>query len=139
VYMEHGVLYVIFEVPILSFRGDDKMLYDRKMDFSDVKEEEWNLLRSKVGDGIELPLPDSDRWFLATIDGEYIKIESARKNVRPLMVYDPPKITFKEFVRVAENYNDFLNFDARTMDAKLDLQKTMPNLRYIFVLIYNLL
>ncbi|MGH7806961.1 MAG: hypothetical protein ACRENT_02615, partial [Thermodesulfobacteriota bacterium] len=136
---EHGVLYVIFEVPILSFRGDDKMLYDRKMDFSDVKEEEWNLLRSKVGDGIELPLPDSDRWFLATIDGEYIKIESARKNVRPLMVYDPPKITFKEFVRVAENYNDLLNFDARTMDAKLDLQKTMPNLRYIFVLIYNLL
>jgi hypothetical protein len=115
------------------------MLLDRKINFSDMKEEEWNLIRSKIGDGIELPLPDSERWFLATLDGEYIKIEGAQKNVRPLMVYDPPKITFKEFVRVGENYNDFLTLDARTMDAKLDLQKTIPNLRYIFVLIYNLL
>jgi hypothetical protein len=115
------------------------MLYDRKIDFSDVKEKEWTLLRSKIGDGIELPLPDSDRWFLATVDGEYIKIEGAAKNVRPLKIYEPPRINFEEFVRVAENYNDMLSFDARKMEAKLDLQKTMPNLRYIFVLIYNLL
>jgi len=115
------------------------MLLDRKIAFSDTKEEEWNLIKSKIDDGIELPLPDSERWFLATLDGENIKIEGAKKNVRPLMVYDPPRINFQEFVRVAENYNDFLSPHVGMMDAKLDLQKTMPNLRYIFVLIYNLL
>ncbi len=115
------------------------MLLDRKINFSDTKEEEWNLIKSKIGDGIELPLPDSERWFLATLDGENIKIEGAKKNVRPLMVYDPPRITLIEFVRVAEHYNDFLTHHVSTMDAKLDLQKTIPNLRYLFVLIYNLL
>lgn len=115
------------------------MLLDRKIDFSESKEHEWNELRSKIGDGIELPLPDSERWFLATLDGENIKIEGAKKNVRPLTVYNPAIINFQEFVRVAEHYNKFLTHHVSTMDAKLELQKTMPNLRYIFVLIYNLI
>lgn len=115
------------------------MLLDRKINFSETKEREWNELRSKIGDGIELPLPDSERWFLATLDGENIKIEGAKKNVRPLMVYKPAIIDFKEFVRVAERYNEFLTPSVSTMDAKLELQKSMPNLRYIFVLIYNLI
>lgn len=115
------------------------MLLDRKIDFSESKEQEWNELRSKIGDGIELPLPDSERWFLATLDGENIKIEGAKKNVRPLTVYNSAIINFQEFVRVAEHYNKFLTHHVSTMDAKLELQKTMPNLRYIFVLIYNLI
>jgi hypothetical protein len=115
------------------------MLLDRKIDFSENKEQEWNELRSKIGEGIELPLPDSERWFLATLDGENIKIEGAKKNVRPLMVYKPAIIDFKEFMRVAEHYNNFLTHHVSTMDARLELQKTIPNLRYIFVLIYNLI
>ena len=115
------------------------MLLDRKIDFSETKEEEWNLLRAKIGDGIELPLPDSERWFLATLNGEDIKIEGAKKNVRPVLIPTPVKITFKEFARVAEHYNTFLSHDVRTMDTKLELQKTMTNLRYIFNLIYNLI
>ncbi|HEX3035844.1 MAG TPA: hypothetical protein VHT73_12085 [Thermodesulfobacteriota bacterium] len=115
------------------------MLLDRQIDFSDTKEEEWNLLRSKIGDGIELPLPDSERWFLATLDGENIKIEGAKKNVRPLLMYKPAIITFKEFARVAEHYNSFFTHDVNTMEAKLELQKTMANLRFVFNLIYNLL
>ncbi len=115
------------------------MLLDRKIDFSDTKEKEWNLLRSKIGDGIELLLPDSERWFLATLDGDNIKIEGAKKNVRPLMVHKPAIINFEEFVRVADHYNGFLTHHVSTMDAKLELQKSITNLRYIFVLIYNLL
>ena len=115
------------------------MLLDRKINFSDTKEQEWNQLRAKIGNGIELPLPDSERWFLATLEGENIKIEGAKKNVRPLMVYQPAMISFKEFARVSEHYNDFLAPSVSTMDAKLELQKSMTNLRYIFVLIYNLL
>ena len=49
------------------------MLLDRKIDFSDSKQEEWNKIKEKVGDGIELPLPDTERWFLASIDGETIR------------------------------------------------------------------
>jgi hypothetical protein len=115
------------------------MLYDRKIDFSDTKEKEWELLRSKIGNGIELPLPDSELWFLATVEGENIKIEGAKLNVRSLLMYQPAMIPFKDFARLAARYNDFLNPSVSTMDAKLDLQKSMPNLRYIFVLIYNLL
>ncbi len=115
------------------------MLLDRKIDFSENKEREWNELRSKIGDGIELPLPDSERWFLATLDGGNIKIEGAKKNVRPLTVHNPAIINFQEFVRVAEHYNEFLTPSVSTMNAKLELQRTMPNLRYIFVLIYNLI
>ena len=115
------------------------MLLDRKIDFSETKEEEWNLLRSKIGDGIELPLPDSERWFLAILDGEDLKIEGAKKNVRPVLIHTPVKVTFKDFARVAEHYNLFLSHDVRTMETKLELQKTMTNLRYIFNLIYNLI
>ena len=53
------------------------MLFDRKIEWSDSKEEEWELIRSKVGAGIELPLPDSDRWFKATTTNEGILIETA--------------------------------------------------------------
>jgi hypothetical protein len=115
------------------------MLLDRKIDFSDTKKKEWNLVRSKIGDGIELPLPDSERWFLATLDGDNIKIEGASKNVRPLMVHKPAIINFEEFARVADHYNGFLTHHVSTMDVKLELQKSITNLRYIFVLIYNLL
>lgn len=115
------------------------MLRDRIIEFSDSKEKEWEEVRSKVGDGIELPLPDSERWFLATLDGENIIIQSAVRNVRPLMVHDPIKITFEDFGRVAEHYNMFFEPGVSGLDKKLELQKSMANLRYIFVLIYNLL
>jgi hypothetical protein len=91
------------------------MLLDRKIDFSKNKEREWNELRSKIGD------------------------EGAKKNVRPLTVHNPAIINFQEFVRVAEHYNEFLTPSVSTMNAKLELQRTMLNLRYIFVLIYNLI
>ena len=115
------------------------MLLDRKIDFSETKEDEWVLLRSKISGGIELSLPESERWFLATLDGENIRIEGAKKNVRPVSVPTPIIITFKEFARVAEHYNSFFTHDVNTMQAKLEVQRTMPNLRYIFNLIYNLL
>ena len=115
------------------------MLKDRRIDFSDSKESEWELLKSKVKDGIELPLPDSERWFLATLDGENIKIEGATRNVRPLKVYDPAIINFKEFATVAEIYNDCMFGGIEVLSPKLDLQKSLTNFRYIFVLIYNLL
>ena len=115
------------------------MLKDRRIDFSDSKESEWELLKSKVKDGIELPLPDSERWFLATLDGENIKIEGATRNVRPLKVYDPARISFKEFVAVAEIYNDCFFGGVGELTPKLELQKSITNFRYIFVLIYNLL
>ncbi len=115
------------------------MLLDRKIDFSDTKEKEWNELRSKIGDGIELPLPDSERWFLATLDGDNIKIEGALRNVRSLKVYDPAIITFKEFTAISEIYNDCLFGGINVLGPKLERQKNIVNFRYIFVLIYNLL
>jgi hypothetical protein len=115
------------------------MLKDRSIDFSDTKEREWELLKSKIGDGIELPLPDSGRWFLATLDGDNITIEGAKKNIRPLKVYDPSIITYKEFADVAEIYNDCLFGGVSGLQPKLELQKSLINFRYIFVLIYNLL
>jgi len=115
------------------------MLLDRRIDFSDTKEKEWNELRSKISDGIELPLPDSERWFLATLEGDKIRIDGARKNVRALKVYNPVTITFKEFAVVAEIYNDCLFGGLDVLSPKLELQKSMVNFRYIFILIYNLL
>jgi len=115
------------------------MLRDRMIEFTDTKEKEWEELKSKVGDGIELPLPDSERWFLATSDGENIIVQSAVRNVRPLKVHDPIKITFQDFARVAEHYNMLFEPGVSGLDKKLELQKSVVNLRYIFVLIYNLL
>ncbi|MEM7008408.1 MAG: hypothetical protein AAF462_04665 [Thermodesulfobacteriota bacterium] len=115
------------------------MLFDRKIDWSDSREEEWELIKQKVGDGIELPLPDSDRWFSATVVDEGILIESAKLNVRPLTVPQPVTIDFEEFKNVAEGYNVFLGFDARTMSDINATKEATPNLRYFFMLIYHLL
>lgn len=115
------------------------MLSDRLLDFSETREKEWEQLKTQVGDGIELMLPDSERWFFASVEGENIKVESAKRNVRPLMVYNPPMIKFEEFVRVTEQYNQLFTPSAEMLESKLDLQKSMPNFRYIFVLIYNLI
>lgn len=115
------------------------MLFDRKLNFSDTKEEEWELLKSKIGSGIELPLPDSERWFLATVDGDDIVIESAKANVRPLMIYDPVKIDFEEFSIVASHYNSFLELQVRTMSDTHEIKDKVRNLRYVFMLIYHLL
>lgn len=109
------------------------------LDFSESKEEKWELLRNKISEGVELPLPDSERWFLATVDGKHIKIEGAKLNVRPLVLHEPALITFEEFERVTDNYNDFHNPNAQHMSEKLDIQKTLPNLKFIFMLIYHLL
>lgn len=115
------------------------MLFDRKLDFTETKEQEWELLKSKIGSGIELPLPDSERWFLATADGDDIIIESAKANVRPLMIYDPAKIDFEEFSIVATHYNDFLELQVRTMSDTHEIKDKVKNLRFVFMLIYHLL
>ena len=115
------------------------MLYDRKIAWSDSVEDEWELIKSKVGGGIELPLPDSDRWFKASTDGNNIVIESAQLNVRPLTIYDPITLDFEEFKIVASNYNAFLGFDARTMSDVHATKEATPNLRFHFMLIYHLL
>ncbi|HSG32700.1 MAG TPA: hypothetical protein VLB82_14295 [Thermodesulfobacteriota bacterium] len=109
---------------------------DRK--FSETAEEEWNLIREKIGNGIELPLPDSGRWFLATIDGDSIKIESAKLNVRPIVINPPETITYEEFKQVVDVYPDILKGGVQMMSGKLELQKTMANFKYIFMLIYSL-
>jgi len=77
------------------------VLYDRKIAFSDTKRDEWDLLKSKIGTGIELPLPDSERWFHVYTDGDDLIVESARLNVRPIMIYDPIRVSFDEFEIVA--------------------------------------
>lgn len=115
------------------------MLFDRKIDFSENKEQEWELLKSKISAGLELPLPDSERWFLATVDGDDIIIESARANVRPLTIYDPIKINFEEFSIVASHYNSFLELQVRTMSDTHEVRDKVRNLRYVFMLIYHLL
>jgi len=115
------------------------MLKDRKLDFTETKEKEWEVLRSKVGNGIELPLPDSERWFLAKVEGKGIRISGAEKNVRPLVVHNPPLIEFDEFRMVAEVYNDIMFGGIDTLSPKLDVQKKAVNMKYIFNLIYNLL
>ncbi len=115
------------------------MLKDRLIEFSDAKEEEWNLLKSKVGSGIELPLPDSERWFYAEVDGDNIRVEGAKLNVRPLKLYKPCIINFDEFKQVSEIYNDSLLWGINNQEDKLRVQKTITNTRYIFMLIYHLL
>lgn len=116
------------------------MLYDRKIEWSDTTEEEWQLIKTKIGDaGIELPLPDSDRWFRASNAGDNILIESAKVNVRPLTVPQPITIDFEEFKNVAASYNAFLGFDARTMSDVHATKDATPNLRFFFMLIYHLL
>ena len=115
------------------------MLYDRKIEWSDTTEEEWQLIKTKIGEGIELPLPDSDRWFRASNDGENILIESAQANVRPLAVPQPITIDFEEFQNVAASYNVFLGFDARTMSDVHATKDATPNLRFFFMIIYHLL
>jgi hypothetical protein len=115
------------------------LLFDRKIEWSDSKEEEWELIRSKVGTGIELPLPDSDRWFKARTTDDGILIETAVLNVRPLTVHQPITVDFEEFKNLAANYNAFLGFDARTMSDVNATKDSTPNLRYLFMLIYHLL
>jgi len=115
------------------------VLRDRKLDFSESKEEEWKIILDKVGEGVELPDPDCDRWFLAKVEGEGIRISSAEKNVRPLVIHDPALVEFEEFKIVAEIYNDMLFPDISTLSPKLELQKSSLNLKYIFNLIYNFL
>jgi hypothetical protein len=115
------------------------VLFDRKIEFSDSKKEEWELLRSKIGTGIELPLPDSERWFHAHVDGDDIIVESAKLNVRPLMIHDPIRIDFDEFVIVARHYNSFLELQVRTMSDTHEVKDKVKNLRYVFMLIYHLI
>lgn len=115
------------------------MLYDRKIDWSDSKEEEWVLIKEKIGEGLELPLPDSDRWFKASNKGEHIVIETAELNVRPLSVPNPIIIEFEEFQNVAASYNTFLGFDTRTMSDVHATKDATPNLRFFFMIIYHLL
>ena len=115
------------------------VLRDRKLDFSESKEEEWKIILSKVVDGVELPDPDCDRWFLAKVEGDGIRISSAEKNVRPLKIHDPVLVEFEEFKNVTEIYNDLLFPDISTLSPKLELQQKSPNLKYIFNLIYNFL
>ena len=115
------------------------MLFDRRIEWSDSKEEEWELIISKVENGIELPLPDSDRWFKATSNGDTILIETAETNVRPLSVPTAITIDFEEFKNVAANYHAFLGIDARTMSDTHAVKDSSPNLRFFFMLIYHLL
>ncbi len=115
------------------------MLFDRKIEFSDSKKEEWELLKSKIGTGIELPLPDSERWFHAHVDGDDIIVESAKLNVRPLMIHDPIRIDFHEFGIVARHYNSFLELQVRTMSDTHEVRDKVKNLRYVFMLIYHLI
>ena len=115
------------------------MLFDRRIEWSDSKEEEWELVKSKVGNGLELPLPDSDRWFKATANGHIIIIETAEINVRPLVLHEPVTLGMDEFKIVAENYNAFLGVDARTMSDTHAVKDSSPHLRFFFMIIYHML
>ncbi len=115
------------------------MLFDRKIDFTEAKKDEWELLKSKIGSGIELPLPDSERWFHTHVEGDELIVESAKFNVRPIMIYDTIRINFDEFKIVAEYYNSFLELQVRTMSDTHEVKEQSKNLRYIFMLIYHLL
>jgi len=115
------------------------ILTDRKLDFSESKRDEWEIIVKKVGQGVELPDPDCERWFLAKVEGKGIRISTAEKNVRPLKIYDSILIEFEEFKKIAEIYNELLFPSISTLSPKLELQKNSPNLKYIFNLIYNFL
>ena len=49
---------------LASPRRQLQMLKDRIVDFSETKEEEWTLLRSKIGNGIELYLPAPSQKYI---------------------------------------------------------------------------
>lgn len=115
------------------------MLADRKIDFSESFEREWDILKEKCEDGIELMLEDSQRWFHAETQDEGIRIKGAEKNVRPLTVHEPPLIEFEEFKVVANVYNDAFHGGIGDLSARLHANNTSVNMRYIFTLIYNLL
>ncbi len=115
------------------------ILTDRKLNFSESKKDEWKILLEKVRDGVELPDPDCERWFSAKLQDKGITISSAEKNVRPLKIHDPVFIEFEEFKNVAEIYNELLFPNIGTLSPKLELQKSSPNLKYVFNLIYNFL
>jgi len=115
------------------------ILKDRKLDFSESKEDEWKIILDKVGDGTELPEPTSDRWFLAKVEGDGIRITGAEKNVRPLKIHEPPLLELEDFKQVAEGYNDFLFPDINLMSSKMRILESSPNLKYYFNLIYNFL
>lgn len=115
------------------------MLKDRRLEFGDPPRKEWEALKEKVGDGIEYMLPDSQRWFLAKVEGDCIRITGAQRNVRPLSVPDEPLVDFEEFGIVAGAYNETLFGGISNLQPKLNAQKKSPNMRYIFMLIYNLL
>lgn len=115
------------------------MLTDRKIPFSESMEQEWELLKQKAEGGIELMLEDSQRWFLATTEGEGIRITSAERNVRPLAVREPPLIEFDEFKRVGGVYNDAFFGGIGDLSARLETHNSSPNMKYLFMLIYYLL
>jgi len=115
------------------------VLRDRRLDFSESKEDEWKILLDKVGDGVELNETDSERWFLARVEGDGIRITGAEKNVRPLKIHEPPLLELEDFIKVAEAYNDLLFPQMSKMSSKLAFQQSTPNLKYFFILIYNLL
>ncbi len=115
------------------------ILKDRKLDFSGSKEDEWKIILDKVGDGTELPEPTSDRWFLAKVEGDGIRITGAEKNLRPLKIHEPPLLELEDFKQVAEIYNDFLFPDINLMSSKMRILESSPNLKYYFNLIYNFL
>lgn len=115
------------------------MLRDRRLEFGDPPEKEWKILKEKVGSGIEYMLPDSQRWFLARVEGDGIRITGAERNIRPLSVPDGPLVDFEEFKIVAGAYNETLFGGINNLQPKLNAQKKSPNMRYIFMLIYNLL
>ncbi|NIP30337.1 MAG: hypothetical protein GTO02_09685 [Candidatus Dadabacteria bacterium] len=115
------------------------MLADRKIPFSESYKEEWDILKEKCEGGIELMLEDSQRWFLATTEGDGIRISSAVKNVRPLKLPDPPLIEFDEFKTVAGVYNDAFFGGIGDLSARLEVNNTCLNMRYLFMMIYNLL
>ena len=115
------------------------MLADRKIDFSDSYEKEWNILKEKCDGGIELMLEDSQRWFLSTTEGDGIRITGAEKNVRPLVIHEPPLVEFEEFKIVAKVYNDAFFGGIGDLSSRLHANNTSVNMKFIFSLIYYLL
>lgn len=115
------------------------MLADRQIPFSESYKDEWEIMKDKCEGGIELMLEDSQRWFLATTEGDGIRITSAVKNVRPLKIYEPPYIEFEEFKRVAGVYNEAFFGGIGDLSARLEVHNNSINMRYLFMMIYNLL
>ncbi len=115
------------------------MLADRKIDFSESYEKEWEILKEKCDGGIELMLEDSERWFLAKTEADGIRITGAEKNVRPLVIHEPPVVEFDEFKVVAKVYNDAFFGGIGDLSSRLHANNTAANMKFIFSLIYFLL